>query len=130
MTLNRIGVKNQQNKCEPNPHFRVHIGEGKPHFAFNLLLINKIRESGEEVKTKKRKTADARAREEIPEFAHEKERMGGSSITFKKIPFVDVRQTGLTKNARRRNTTLNGLRLPFEVVYAIFVDDNNANDAV
>jgi len=28
------------------------------------------------------------------------------------------------------NTTMNGLRLPFGVVHAIFVDDNNANDAV
>ena len=28
------------------------------------------------------------------------------------------------------NTTMNGLLSPFEVVYAIFVDDNNANDAV
>jgi hypothetical protein len=28
------------------------------------------------------------------------------------------------------NTTMNGLRLPFEVVYAIFAYDNNANDAI
>jgi hypothetical protein len=64
-------------------------------------LINKIHTSGEEVKAKNEKRR-TRAREEIPEFAHEKERMGGSSITFKKIPFVDVRQTGLTENAWRQ----------------------------
>lgn len=28
------------------------------------------------------------------------------------------------------NTTMNGLRSPFEVVYAIFAYDYNANDAV
>ena len=87
-TLHRLlhSPKNQQIKCEPYPHFRVHIGEGKPHFAFtlNLLLINKIHASGEEVKAKIEKRRTRAHAREIPEFAHEKERMGALQSLSKK----------------------------------------------
>jgi len=46
-------------------------------------LINKIHASGEEVKAKNEKRR-TRAREEIPEFAHEKERMGALQSLSKK----------------------------------------------
>lgn len=132
-TLHRFlhSPKNQQIKCEPNSHFRVHIGEGKPHFAFtlNLLLINKIRESGEEVKTKNEKQRTRAHARKSPNLRMRKKEWG-LFYHFQKNPVCRCKTNGMNRKCMAANTTMNGLRLPFGVVYAIFVDDNNANDAV
>jgi len=92
-------------------------------------LINKIHASGEEVKAKneKRRTR-AHARKSLNLRMRKKE--WGLFNHFQKNPVCRCKTNGMNRKCMATNTTMNGLRLPFGVVHAIFVDDNNANDAV
>ncbi len=103
---------NQQIKCKPNPHFRLHIGEGKPHFAFtlNLLLVNKIQTSGEEVKAKieKRRTR-AHARKSLNLRMRKEE--GVLFNHFQKNPVCRCKTNGINRKIiAEKSTTMNGLR--------------------
>ncbi len=92
------------------------------HFAFtlNLLLINKIHASGEEVKAKneKRRTR-AHARKSLNLRMRKKE--WGLFNHFQKKSRLSMQDKGINRKCTATNTTMNGLRLPFGVVYAILL---------
>ena len=113
-TLHRLyhPPNNQQIKYEPNPHFRVHIGEGKPHFAFtlNLLLINKIHASDEEVKAKNEKwRTRAHARKSLNLRIRKEE--GVLFNHFQKNSVCRCKTNGINRKIiAEKSTTMNGLR--------------------